>query len=111
MNLRVKNVPYFVWAALLVLAFLSSLPLTLSSGSGPSLEEALQTVWIDSGSDQKLDYDVREVQSPLLFAFPSTAGYSAEMDNSMTRTDCALLRRFSENIFWRQVMQPNRAIH
>ena len=99
MNLRVKNVPYFVWAALLVLAFLSSLPLTLSSGSGPSLEEALQTVWIDSGSDQKLDYDVREVQSPLLFAFPSTAGYSAEMDNSMTRTELRFAKTVQREYF------------
>ena len=71
MNLRVKNVPHFVWAALFVLALLSSLPLTLSSGLGRSLEGALQTVWIDSGNNPKLDYDVRVVQSPLLFAFPS----------------------------------------
>ena len=99
MNLRVKNVPYFVWAALLVLAFLSSLPLTLSSGPGPSLEEALQTVWIDSGSDQKLDYDVREVQSPLLFAFPSTMGYSAEIDSSTTRTELRFAKTVQREYF------------
>ena len=69
MNLRVKDVPHFVWAALLFLALLSSLPLTLSSGPGRSLERAIQTVWIDSSSDPKLDYDVREVQSPPAFCF------------------------------------------
>ena len=99
MNLSVKDVPHFVWAALLVLALLSSLPLTLSSGSGRSFEEAIQTVWINSGSDLKLDYDVREVQSPLLFAFPSTAGYSAEMDSSVTRTELRFAKTVQREYF------------
>ena len=99
MNLRVKNVPYFVWVALLVLALLSSFPLTLSSGPRCSLKGALQTVWIDLGSDLKLDYDVREVQSPLLFAFPSTAGYSAEMDSSTTRTELRFAKTVQREYF------------
>ena len=99
MNLRVKDVPHFVWAALLFLALLSSLPLTLSSGPGRSLERAIQTVWIDSSSDPKLDYDVREVQSPLLFAFPSKAGYSAEMDSSTTRTELRFAKTVQREYF------------
>ena len=99
MNLRVKNVPHFVWAALFVLALLSSLPLTLSSGLGRSLEGALQTVWINSGNNPKLDYDVRVVQSPLLFAFPSTAGYSAEMDSSTTRTELRFAKTVQREYF------------
>ena len=99
MNLSVKDVPYFVWVALLVFALLSSLPLTLSLGPERSLEGALQTVWINSGSDPNLDYDVREVQSPLLFAFPSTAGYSAEMDSSMTRTELRFAKTVQREYF------------
>ncbi|MFL2876563.1 MAG: energy transducer TonB [Pontiellaceae bacterium] len=99
MNLSVKDVPHFIWAALLVLALLSSLPLTLSSGPGHSFGGVLQTVWINSGSDPKLDYDVREVQSPLLFAFPSTAGYSAEIDSSTTRTELRFAKTVQREYF------------
>ena len=67
-------------------------------GIGALVREALQTVWIDSGSDQKLDYDVREVQSPLLFLFLQ-AGYSAEMDNSMTRTELRFAKTVQREYF------------
>ncbi|HBO88185.1 MAG TPA: hypothetical protein DD620_05505, partial [Verrucomicrobia bacterium] len=99
MNLGGKDVPHFVWVALLVMVLLSLLPFTLSSGLVSSVEPVLKTFWINSGSDPKLDYDVREVQSPLLFAFPSVAGYSAEMDSSKTRTELRFAKTVQREYF------------
>ena len=99
MNLGGKDVPHFVWVALLVLALLSLLPFTLSPGPVSSVEPVLKTFWINSGSEPKLDYDVREVQSPLLFAFPSVAGYSAEMDSSKTRTELRFAKTVQREYF------------
>lgn len=99
MNLSVKDVPHFVWIALLVLALLSLLPVTLTLEPVRSAERGLHTYWIHSGRGPRLDYDVREVQSPLLFAFPSSVGYSAAIDGSTMRTELRFAKTVQREYF------------
>lgn len=99
MNMSVKEVPYFVWVACLFLALLSLLPVSISLKEVRSMETGCKTYWMYSGGDLNLDYDIRKVQSPLLFAFPSSVGYSAAIDGSTMRTELRFAKTVQREYF------------